>query len=73
MDSLILQKAVIYKTKTPRVQKRQANQKQLLSDYVHIASYIAIHASKNFDIKLRPRISYITITCYSGDAMHLNT
>ena len=53
--------------------KGKANQKQQLSDYIRIVSYIAIHATKNFDIKLRSRISYIAITCYSGDAMHLNT
>ena len=33
--------------------KGEANQKQQLSDY----GYIAILAAKNFDIKLRPRIS----------------
>ena len=40
-------------TKTPRVQKGEANQMQQLSDY----GYIAILATKSFDIKLRPRIS----------------
>ena len=33
--------------------KCEANQKQQLSDY----GYIAILATKNFDIRLRPRIS----------------
>ena len=33
--------------------KGEANQKQQLSDY----GYISILATKNFDIKLRPRIS----------------
>ena len=51
--------------------KGKANQKQQLSDYNH--SYIAIYVTKNFDIRLRPRISYIAITHYSRDAMHLNT
>ena len=35
-------------------------------------SYIAIHVTKNFDIKLRLRISYVAITFYSRDVMHLN-
>ena len=35
--------------------KGEANQKQQLSDYGYIHSYIL--ATKNFDIKLRPRIN----------------
>ena len=35
--------------------KGEANQKQQLSSYVY--NYIAIHVTKSFDIKLRPRIS----------------
>ena len=35
--------------------KGEAIQKQQLSDYKH--SYIAILATNNFDIRLRPRIS----------------
>ena len=40
---------------TPRVQKGEANQKQQ-SDYSYVVMYIAT-CDKNFDIKLRPRIS----------------
>ena len=40
-------------TKSPRVQKGDANQKQQLSDY----GYMVILATKNFDIKVRSRIS----------------
>ena len=38
---------------TQGAKKGEANQKQQLSDY----GYIAILATKNFDIKLRPRIN----------------
>ena len=37
--------------------KGEANQKQQLSDYMQMYMYIAILATKNFDIRLRPRIS----------------
>ena len=37
--------------------KGKANQKQQLSDYMQMYMYIAILATKNFDIRLRPRIS----------------
>ena len=37
--------------------KGEANQKQQLSDYMQMHMYIAILATKNFDIRLRPRIS----------------
>ena len=37
--------------------KGEANQKQQLSDYEYIHSYIAILVTKSFDIKVRPRIS----------------
>ena len=42
---------------TQDAKKGKANQKQQLSDY----EYIAILATKGFDIKLRPRISQLAI------------
>ena len=58
MLTMVHMHAYIYtKQKHLGCKKGGANQKQQLSDYMQMYMYIAILATKNFDIRLRPRIS----------------